>query len=176
MRAAIWIQVGTLMACARKLSTAKYRLKSIVSSSFFRAFSVCGYILSLEIFLWHHLILMPKLRRKLMQLLSSNSARFRYVQKMMIRVKSKQDIASIRTTYEYKWRSIVLLLLFLFWIPIIIFYTCISHWCFVKTAIIIYVIHMKTYHMYHHPLSSAFNFPKWVDCSDTKLPNFWQLV
>ena len=28
----------------------------------------------------------------------------------------------------------------------------------------------------HHPLSSAINFPKWVDCNDTKPLTFWQFV
>ena len=58
-----------------------------------------------------------------------------------------------------RWRSIVLL--FLFWICTynFIFYTCISHYCFVKTAhIIIYVNiwkHIICIIILYHPLSTS---------------------
>ena len=63
-------------------------------NGFFRTFSVCEYNKAQKYFYeTMYLILMPKLRQRHMQLLSSNFRRFRYVcSKMMERVKSKRHI------------------------------------------------------------------------------------
>ena len=65
---------------------------------------------------------------------------------------------TIRTTYEYKWRSIILLFLAILntYYLLHVFQTG----AFYK-ALIIICHTMKTYHMYHHPLYIIrFQLPK----------------
>ena len=63
---------------------------------------------------------------RMVEMISSTTTTLCYPQTLWDFVMLQAGHSDNTYTYEYKWRSIVLL--FLFWIPIIIFYTCISHY------------------------------------------------